>query len=231
VSQITELIRSRGHWQIQLRPTIFNDQRVGSLGELERAFRSAHVVLRGWDYPHEPEGGPSRHKDYIQGTVSWEWFHEVWRLYQSGQFIHLLSLREDWMAEGSLGLQKPIEPGTILDVTETLWTLTEAFLFCARLVESLAIGPDVTLAYNLVGIGSRQLQTLDPRRLPLRNWRKSSPDLHEYGKELTVPVSKLITSATDMAVDQALAIYERFMWEPARQSVVEEQRRLLERRF
>jgi len=86
-------------------------------------------------------------------------------------------------------------------------------------------------AYRIVGLEVRQLQTLDPRRMPLHEWRKAVPDLNECGQELTLPASKLIASNSEIAVDQALMLCERFHWEPDRASVVEEQRKLLERRF
>jgi len=59
-------------------------------------------------------------------------------------------------------------------------------------------------AYRIVGLEVRQLQTLDPRRMPLLEWRKAVPDLKECGQELTLPASKLIASNSEVAVDQAL---------------------------
>ena len=141
-------------------------------------------------------------------------------------------MNEDWMDDPNARWSSgPIAPGTILEVTSTLWMFTEMFLFMARLVEALTLGPEVVISYTLIGIGSRQLQTLDPRRIPLHEWRRAAPDLKEFGQELTLPVSRLVASSSDLAVDQALVLYERFHWEPDRASVVEEQRKLLERRF
>lgn len=226
MTELGTTIRARGYWQVQLRPSVFAEKRVGSLAELERAIRRAHVVLRGWDYPHVPEN-VERHNDHIQGIVSWDTHHEIWRLYQSCQFVHLFSMSEDYMESRS----RSIRPGEVLELTSTLWTITEMFLFCARLVEALTVGPEVTISYKLVGLQNRRLQTLDPMRAPLGDYRKASPDLREFDADLTLPSSKLIASAPELAVDQALALYERFKWEPDRQSVIEEQRRLLERRF
>jgi hypothetical protein len=98
--------------------------------------------------------------------------HEVWRLYQSGQFVHLFSMNEDWIEDRKHPWTgEPIKPGDILEVTSTLWTLTEMFLFCARLVEALSIGPEVTVSYKLVGLKNRRLQTLDPMRAIARSTR------------------------------------------------------------
>jgi hypothetical protein len=231
MSDLSDGIRSRGYWRVQLRPNAFNEKRVSSLAELERAIERAHVELRGWDYPHVPRQ-IDRHADFIEGTVNFERHQEVWRLYQSAQFVHLFAMTEDWMNDPRAGWSSgPIQPGKLLEVTSTLWTFTEMFLFFARLVEALTLGPEVVVAYRLIGLGGRQLQTLDPRRMPLHEWRKAADDLKEFGQELTLPVSKLIASSSEIAVDQALMLYERFHWEPDRASVIEEQRKLLERRF
>jgi len=230
MTNLAEIIRSRGHWHVNLHPATFDENRIGSLAELERAFREAHVQLRGWDYPHEPREGASRHKDFIEGSVSWEDRHEIWRIYQSCQFVHLFAMPEDWLQESGWGPTNT-EKGQLLEVGRTLFTVTEIFVFAARLVEALRLGPEVLLSYKLVGVENRQLQTLDRGRVPLGSWRKAAPDLHEYGDKLKLPVPTLIAGAPDLAVDQVMAIYERFHWEPARQSVVEEQRRLLERRL
>lgn len=233
MSALAEKIRSRGHWQVTLRPTTFHEKRIGSLADLERGFKVARVELRGWDYPHEPSDGTTRHKDYIQGTVSWEIHHEVWRLYQSGQFTHLFALNEDWYSDSEMLLGQhyaKIQPGELIGVAGILFTLTEMFLFASRLVEALNLGPELVLSYKLVRLEGRQLQTLDPMRMPLHGWRKAAEDFHEYGDELNFTAGKLMASAPELAVNQATALYERFNWEPARQTLIEDQRKLLERR-
>jgi hypothetical protein len=223
-------IRSRGYWHVQLRPTTFEKQRVPAIVDLEHAVRRARVELRGWDYPHVSQrDGIARHGDYIQGVVSWQTHHEVWRLFQSGQFVHVFAMREDWLVD--YPQYDHLQPGQLLEVTDTLWTLTEVFLFCSRLVEALGLTGDLVLLYGLIGLEGRQLQTLDVRRVPLMESRKAAADLHEFGDALTVPAETLIGAAADLAVEQALQLYARFHWQPDRPSVVEEQRKLLERRF
>lgn len=223
-------IRSRGHWRVNIYPSEFQQGRVSSLADLERIFRDCHVELRGWDYPHDPKEGVNRGADYIQGMVSWAHYYELWRLYQSGQFMHYFGMREDWYEEGRVaGIE--LKPGTVLSVTSTLYTITEFFLFAARLTERVPLGPDVTVSYKLIGIAGRQLQTLDPGRARLLEWRKASTDINEYGNDVTVAAAELIARAKDLAIDQAIQVYERFHWDPARDAVAEDQRRFLERRL
>jgi hypothetical protein len=221
-------IRSRGHWHVIIRPTQFDPKRIKSLSELEQIFDEAHVQLRGWDYPHSPRDGKSRHSDYIEGTADWESYHELWRLYQSGQFVHFFSMREDWWAESALG-RIDIKPGEVLSLLSTLYSLTEIFTFGARLAEAALLGPEVAVAYKLVRLEGRQLQVFDDRRVPLEPWRKAAADLHAFGDEIVLPTSQLIATYNELAVDQARAVFERFDWSPPREMVVEDQRRLLNR--
>lgn len=169
-----------------------------------------------------------------QGVVDWEHFIEIWRLYQSAQFVHLFAMHEDWWAD--TGLLKSdrlgrIKPGQLLDVTGVLFTMTELFVFASRLAEVLNFGPEVTVSYTLFGLEGRQLQTVDHRRMPLRDYRKAATELTHFGYQLTVPAGKLIASAPELAVDETMRVYERFHWDPARQSLVDDQRKLLERRL
>jgi hypothetical protein len=232
VTEVKRKIESRGHWRVQLRPTTFNPSRIAKLGELAAAAEECQVELTGWPYPYIPDEGPARLEDHVEASVSFAHYHELWRLYQSGLFVHLFAMPEDWYADSDIALQlRRIKPGSILDLQRTLYTLTEFFTFAARLTERLSLGPEVWVEYRLFGTERRQLQTLDPQRVPLGPGRKASDRLAEFGQELTLPADELIARANAVAVDQAMIVFERFNWEPARENVVEDQRRFLERRF
>jgi hypothetical protein len=139
-------------------------------------------------------------------------------------------MREDWWEE-SVGRSGRTGLGRFLEVTWTLFSLTELFLFASRLVEAFRLTGDVVLSYRLFRLEGRQLQTADPRRVPLSEYREAAADLHHFGQELSVPATTLIADASRMAIDESLRVYQLFRWEPARETVEEEQRRLLERRL
>ena len=95
-----------------------------------------NLNLRGWDYPHIPgrqddDSRIYRGVDYIEAYIDW-WEHkEVWRYYQSAQFIHYMGIHEDWYednewADNSL---KKIKPCSILNTITTTYTVTEIFEF------------------------------------------------------------------------------------------------------
>src|SRR6266571_4616409 len=134
-------IRSRGYWRVNVRPTVFIPERV-ALRELEAITRDSIVQLRGWDYPHFPREGVTRGNDFIEGATEAAFIShlEVWRLYQSGQFIHLFSMREDWVEGTPLPGLGNVKPGELLSLESTLYTITEIFLFAARLAQRMAQG-------------------------------------------------------------------------------------------
>ena len=228
--EVLALIRSTGYWRVVIRPTAFDAKRATSLGALEDAVRESRVMFRGWDYPHLPNQ-VDRLGDHIQAANSWMSHHELWRAYLSGQFVHLFSFREDyWKAEAE-GFGGPApEPGTALSLLSTLYSLTEITNFAARFSERLSLGPSIQVEYRMFGIGGRQLQLFEPGRVELGPYRKSSDQLHEYGGEVVAEPLDLVASANEIAVDFALDLFQQFNWEPARESVQEDQRRFLERR-
>jgi hypothetical protein len=233
-TDLAHRIRSRGHWNLSFRPATFIEKRVKVLADLEQALHTSHVSLRGRDYPHVPRQGAIRQSHCIEGIASWEHHYELWRLSQSAQFVHLFSMQEDWWSESRCANNSSlaeVKPGELLEVPDVLFTFTELFLFAARLVEALAVGPAIVLEYKLAGLAGRRLQILDPRRRPLHGLRIAGTDVTEYREELTIETSTLIASAPDLAIDQTLAVYERFNWTPARATLVEDQRRLIERRL
>ena len=158
MSDLLALIESRGHWHVIVRPTSYVSTRLATLADTERVFREAHIQLRGWDYPHDPQEGPTRHRDYIEGSITWEAHNELWRLYQSGQFVHFFGMRDDWLK----GVHRSdIEPGTVLGSVMTLYSFTELFNFSARLAEAIPLTPEVSVSYEIRGLGGRTLETFD----------------------------------------------------------------------
>jgi hypothetical protein len=230
VNALVEKIRSRGHWEVTLRPSKFVERRIDSLAQLERGVREARVELRGWDYPHIQPDDIKRMEDFLEESVDWHTHRELWRCYQSGLFFHTFGMWEDWWDQELFGTSK-IESGTILSYLGALYTFTEVFLFAARLAESLPIGPELVLSYRLIGIGGRQLSATDPNRAPFPPWYKTAAELKQVQHEITVDVSTLVAQSKTIAVDEAIRLYEYFHWQPAKLTLIEEQRRFIERRI
>lgn len=60
------------------------------------------VRLRGRDYSHTEENALIYGQDYMESSLEFESNKEIWRIYQSGQFVHHIAMREDWQQEDNM---------------------------------------------------------------------------------------------------------------------------------
>src|SRR6266567_3209894 len=225
-------IRSRGYWRVNIRPSVFIAERA-ALRDLEAIARDAVVQLRGWDYPHFPRDGVTRGNDFIEAATEAAFIShlEVWRLYQSGQFIHVFSMREDWVEGTPLPGLGNVKPGELLSLESTLYTITEIFLFAARLAQRMALGPEIVVEYALHGLASRKLETFNPERDSLFLLGHGPANTPSFERTVTEKAERISSRAPEIALEQTLKLYERFGFDPPKESVQEDQRRFLERRL
>lgn len=83
-------IHETAYWRILLHPTEYDPQRLPTLKDCRAAVEAASVRLRGWDYPHidPPPYDYVYDNGWIQSGSDFGNHVELWRFYQSGQFIH-----------------------------------------------------------------------------------------------------------------------------------------------
>ncbi len=230
--EVEEKLRSRGYWRVVIRPSAFIAERA-RLRDLEQIARDSVVQLRGWDYPHFPHDGVTRGNDFIEALTDSGWIQhiELWRLYQSGQFVHLFAMREDWLEGVPVPGPGIVKPGTLLSYESTLYTITEIFLFSARLAQRMALGPEVIVEYSLVDLLNRKLETFNPRRDSLFLTPRATTLGHSYERSVTQKTERLVGGAPEIALEQTLDLFERFGWDTSKQSLEDEQRKFLERRL
>jgi len=230
--ELEKKIRTRGYWRVVIRPSGFIAERA-RLRDLEQIARDSVIQLRGWDYPHFPKEGVTRGNDFIEALTDVEWLShiELWRLYQSGQFVHLFAMREDWVEGTPMPGLGNVKPGTLLSYESTLYTITEIFLFAARLAQRMALGPEVIVEYSLVDLLNRKLETFNPGRDSLFLVPRATALGHSYERIVTEKAERLVAGAPEIALEQALDLFERFGWDASRESLQEEQRKFLERRL
>ena len=128
MSELLEKIRSCGYWNIAIHPNEFVPERVDRVSKLYPILRNTSVRLRGWDFPHlNPMLDPRKEDDWIEQEFGGAPFLEIWRFYQSGQFVDVSSVPYDW---NDSALYKS---GSIINVADSIYRLTEAFELAARL--------------------------------------------------------------------------------------------------
>src|SRR5438093_8765937 len=98
MSPLLDKIKSHGHWRVVIRPFTFKKTRISEIKRLLPLLEKASVQLRGWDFPHiDRNDPPTIGLDYIGQECDWEDILEIWRFYQSGQFVHISGMRYDWL--------------------------------------------------------------------------------------------------------------------------------------
>lgn len=212
-SDLVARIQSRGYWRVVIRPVEFDPQRV-PYADMERTVERARVSLRGWDVPHLSTRDPVvQLGDSVGQESAWDYHLELWRMYQSGQFLHLSSMREDWRDLSSMNpAGEGWTPGRHLNVTDTLWTFGEYYELASRLSLSEAGAEEMIIEVLLVGLEGRTLVADDPRRAPLH--ADYSTSMSQFSSETPVSREVLVASSRDLAAQAASDLFARFRWNP-----------------
>lgn len=234
---LLEKIQKRGYWRINFQPLI-DTQKFTSLGECKDIVEKNTVELRGWDYPHFPrrrgdDTGLEPGENFYQGWVDWENHKEFWRMYQSGQFIHYLALREDWLEEDSWrqNLHEKIKPMSSLGIIgSVVYQMTEIFEFLSRLGTAGIYDEGVRVSIALHNTENRELWIEDSMRAPFFQPYKTGMQKIEFVKEFTKEQS--ISSPKDLAFEVIKHIFDRFGWHnPPIETIKKDQDSLLSGRI
>lgn len=212
--EVIKKVKEKGYWDISIRPTVFNAGLINSRKEAIEIVRESVVELRGWDYPHfrDRDGDPHSIQDGIEKFIDWENHIELWRMYLSGQFIHLLALREDWLTEeqiGRIAIIQEHDVKKILGVTGTIFTLTEIFEYTKRIAQKMKI-EEVLIEITLNDIEGRALAIDSPGRIPFLSLRTSKEDKWHYEK--TLGIEDLLKESKEIALKAIFDLFELFNW-------------------
>jgi hypothetical protein len=223
---LAQRIRSRCYWRANIRPDHFNPQRIGDYARLDAIVRDSAVSLRGWDYPHV--GGRTLREagtDWIGETIEWDVHHELWRFYQSGNFLSLSGLWYDWR-DPSTDSVAPIFP-----FWDTLWRFTEIFEFAARLASTEAGDDEMRVEITIGNIGGRQLYQDDPRKTGFRIYHFPY-ETFEWPLHPTAPIRReeLTMQPRELALTPMHEMMQRFGFAANRESLRAYQQELDRRR-
>ena len=136
VSETIAKIKSRGFWEVAIRPLKFDKERIKSLSDCKDIIEESKVQFRGWDYPHiSHKYGIVSGTDWVENLTDWSEHIEYWRMYRSAQFYHIFALREDWWENISIfwSEQHVTTPGYGLEFMCTIYSITEIYEFASRI--------------------------------------------------------------------------------------------------
>lgn len=226
------LIHETGYWRIVIRPSVFDADRIPTHTQCWKVVEQANVRLRGWDYPHVDSSERVTEHDWIQSGSAFGGQAELWRFFQSGQFVHHRSCEEDREppAFGMRTLSPKVRERRLrLDALGALYTVTEVYEFARNLAYGEVLEPVSHITIELHGAAGRTLILPDDFR---RGGRSLTSTAGVVSSEFTVLPVVLLATASELALDAAIHIFEQFGWhDPPRDLLAEEQRRLLEHRL
>lgn len=206
MNELLEKIRSRGHWRVIIRPYSFVQKRIADRSELLHILEKTSVEYKGWGFPHidgwrTPDNGP----DWIGQEISKEPILELWRFYQSGQFVHYFGMPEDW--KDLHGLESPS-----MEIKDIVLRFTEIFELASRLTFTDAGDEGLRVDIKVDNIEDHLLI------LPGYGPGKASwiPEAHKKYMHHKTDVSKieLVADRRELALTLALKLFDCFKWSP-----------------
>lgn len=227
MSELVEKIRSRGYWDVEIRPTVFDPTRV-EYEDLEAVIERVAVRMRGWPVPMVDYQSPwLRGNDWVgQDVDALLVSHlEAWRFFTSGQFVQLRAISADW------GEHDVIAPwaatGPVIPVWEILFFLTEVVELAARLALQKDLEGSVQLRARLAGMAERGLVVGQRNRAEFFQPYVQTQDV--LTAETTVAADELLANPREIAVVLARHLFLRFGWKPAVEQLRGHQRELTDR--
>ncbi len=211
------------HWRVNLRPEAYQEDFIPNLGQCLEIIEKNKVSLRGWDYPHLSVRDTERSygETWLASWASFMGHFEYWRLYQSGQFVHLFSIREatveDWKQKLRSDMKVHLShrpeidwekvPGFISFVN-LLYTATEIFEFAARLCQSGVYSGVVNVRIELKSIRGFVLSA---------DWNRSWSDYYAAAENnlshnWSVDSKDLVAKSTEYSLSATTWFLERFGW-------------------
>ena len=217
MNEFLEKIKSRGYWKIIIHPATFDQARIENTAELHRILQKSYVQYpkRRWEFPHYHASAPVQEaNDWIGRESEREVYLELWRFYQSGQFVSIKGMYEDWRDNSKLfAIPDGWQPGKFLNVEDTLLQFSEVFDLASSLMFSPVFDAQIRVkisAHNLIG---RCLKlVLDGKENARLKTFTTSVNEIPYMIDLTP--FKLVGRHRDLALPPAVQLFQQFGWNP-----------------
>lgn len=213
MSELTDRIRSRAHWLVEVRPAEFVADRVPDTLALEDIAMQSAVRSRGWVYPFiDRHEAPRRFEDRIICEMEFDHHLERWEFHRSGYFIVMHGHPPDWRDSSGFWPLRPGEepPLGYVGITWVIGLLTDFYTFASRLAQTPAGDEAMRVDITFAGIANRVLRGDAPNRAPLWDgYRFSGPQLTD---RRIVVRDHLIGATRGISLEIAQRFFAAFGW-------------------
>ena len=213
-------LRSRGHWEVVIRPQPFK-QRIADSKELLQIIEKAAIDLGGWRFPFIPDrpgeltnGQRLRDEDSVRQIHRWEHHLEVWRFFRTGQFALSTSVAWDWRDQSGWW---PIRDGenwtanSAIGIGHIVQMLLQTFLLAGRMAESTAGDEKLDVEISLAPTLGRELFSDFPRRMLLPGYKA---DIDRIRLPIEVSRTELLAGVDDLTAATANRVFGEFGFKP-----------------
>ena len=237
MSELLEKIRSRGYWKVIIRPSTFVEHRVAHRSSLLPILEKTSVDFKGWRFPHiDSFRDPDKGADWIGQEIDWIPCVELWRFYQSGQFVFYSGMLSDWTKHTGTytgwSSQWPYPDDgkhyVLLDIKEVIVGFTEIFEFAARLAFTEAGDDQIHLEVEVNGIRNHLLRFVPSNQPGFFHRMEDTGSELPYISDLSR--LELVANTRDIALKPAIELFRRFKWDPGIEVLRDIQSELLSRR-
>jgi hypothetical protein len=217
--EILEHTLSRGYRRTIIRPENFKKNRISDFSSLDKIMKNDAVKLYSWVFPLTALVifPPIHGEDYIErGLKNYE-YHEFWRFYQSGQFVHFSGILPDWRDQcfvRPISYQNLSPDIRVLGIGETILYFTLVFEFLSRLAVKDFWDEITTVDFLFGNLENRILWVDEANRFPLFGRFESSNDLTSLtifnGRKFSK--QDLATGGNSFALEASSELFQRFGW-------------------
>lgn len=224
IEALPDKITKLPHWRVTFRPSDYRTR----IGEGPKAafnlVEKCRVRLGGWSYPFlsQDRDGQIRATKYIASGIDFMGHIEYWRMYYSGQFADIFSVREktshDWderlREEASEMMLMPTNiavadiPGFV-SILNLLCIITEIFEFASRLCGASLYNDNLDISIELRNIKGFALTAERPRVFD--EYFPATSD--HVLKKSTFGSEQLLAVGAEIALEWAVDFFSQFGWD------------------
>lgn len=214
-SPLLEDIRSRGYWDVRIRPVTFKQDRL-PLSQLRQVLIRASLNYRGWEFPYITPQMPKFGNDWIGLENQQENCLQAWRFFQSGQFAAQVGFLDDWEDRCHRSSKPDWAPGILLSALDVVFRLTEIFGLASRLAISEVYRDERSLVVDVTLCHVRGHQIHDRgalnERFPVFGYTTEAESIDH---SVTLAKEDIIARPRELALEEAHYLFERFGWNPS----------------